>query len=179
MRTPTRFYASFAAALFTLAGCDQRSISAPLPAAPGPMPAPAEPGQIAVVQVTPLAGAGYAIGCYRDGNWCNMKLVVDVQLDQDVAEPWVTASFYNGSQRCGGTLSVRDSASIDPLRANTVTRFTTGPITMSAAQDGTFCTATTRMVVQVWGERGRSAAPLLTREFAHSWTTLWSETWDD
>jgi hypothetical protein len=179
MRTSTRFYALFAAALLTLAGCDQRSISAPLQAAPGTMPAPAEPGQITVLQVTPLAGAGYAIGCSRDGNWCNMLLVVDVQLDQDVAEPWVTASFYNGSQRCGGTLSVRNSESIDPLRANTVTRFTTGLITLSAAQDGTFCTATTRMVVQLWGERGRSAAPLITREFAHNWTIFWSEKWED
>jgi hypothetical protein len=107
MRTSTRFSALFAAALLTLAGCDQQSISAPLQNAPGTQPAPAEPGQIAVVQLTPLAGANYAIGCVRGSNWCNMLLVVDVQLDQDVAEPWVTASFYNGSQRCGGTLRVR------------------------------------------------------------------------
>lgn len=39
--------------------------------------------------------------------------------------------------------------------------------------------ATTRMVVQVWGERGRSAAPLLTREFPHFWTIFWSDKWED
>lgn len=178
MRASTRFYALFAAALLTLA-CDQQSISAPLQTAPATIPAPVEPGQITVLQLTPLAGAGYGIGCYREGNWCNMLLVVDVQLDQNVAEPWVTASFYNGSQRCGGTPSVRDSESIDPLRANTATRFTTGFLTLSADQNGTFCTATTRMVVQLWGERGRSAAPLLTREFAYGWTILWSEKWND
>lgn len=171
MKTSTRFYGLFAAAVLTLAACDQRSISAPLQTAPA--------GQITVAQVTPLAGAGYAITCIRDGNWCPMGLVVDVQLEQDVAEPWITASFYNGSQRCGGTLAVRDSESIDPLRANTVTRFTTGPATLAADQNGAFCTATTRMIVQLWGERGRSAAPLLTREFAHSWTILWSDKWED
>ena len=179
MRTSTPFYALFAAALLTLAGCDQQSISAPLQNPPGTQPAPAEPGQIAVVQLTPWAGANYLIGCVRGSNWCPMMLVVDVQLDQDVAEPWITASFYNGSQRCGGTPRVRDSESIDPLRANTVTRLTTGSLTLSAAPDGTFCTATTRMVLQVWGERGRSAAPLLTREFPHSWTIFWSDTWED
>lgn len=173
MRTSTRFYALFAAVLLTLAGCDERSISAPVP---GTLPAPADPGQLTVVQLTPLPGA---IICIRGANWCNMMLVVDVLLDQDVAEPWVTASFYNGSRRCGGTLPVRDSESIDPLRANTVTRLTTGQITLSAAPDGTFCTATTRMVVQVWGERGRSAAPLLTREFPHFWTIFWSDKWED
>ena len=161
------------AALLTLAGCDERSISAPVP---GTMPAPADPGQLTVVQLTPLAGA---ITCIRGANWCNTMLVVDVLLDQDVAEPWVTASFYNGSRRCGGTAPVRDSESIDPLRANTVTRLTTVHATLAAAQDGTFCTATTRMVVQVWGERGRSAAPLLTREFPHIWTIFWSDKWED
>ena len=180
MRTSTRFYALLAAVLITLAGCDERSISAPLlQTAPGTTPAPAESGQLTVVQLTPLAGAGYAIVCVRGANWCNMLLVVDVLLDQDVAEPWVTASFYNGSQRCGGTAPVRDSESIDPLRANTVTRLTTGNLTLSAAPDGTFCTATTRMVLQVWGERGRSAAPLLTREFPHMWTIFWSDKLED
>ncbi len=179
MRISLRFCAFCAVALLTLAGCDQRSISAPLQTAPAAMPTPAEPGQITVLQMTPFAGPGYAIVCYRAGNWCNTMLVVDVQLDQDVAEPWITASFYNGSQRCGGTLAVRDSNSIDPLHANTITRFTTAGLRMSADQNGTFCPATTKMVVQLWGDRGRSPAPLLTREFAHSWTIFWSDTWDE
>jgi hypothetical protein len=42
MRTSTRFYALFAAALLTLAGCDERSISAPLQTAPGTLPAPTD-----------------------------------------------------------------------------------------------------------------------------------------
>jgi len=99
------------------------------------------------------------------GGWCNTVLIVDVQLDRDVAEPWVTASIYNGSQRCGGTTPVRDSESIDPLRANTVTRLTTGGLTLSKNQSGFFCDTMTKMVVQVWADRGRSPAPLLTREF--------------
>jgi hypothetical protein len=106
--------------------------------------------------------------CTPAEGWCNTILVVDVQLDRDVLEPWVTASIYNGSQRCGGTTPVRDSNSIDPLRANTVTRLTTVGLYLSANQNGTFCTAMTKMVVQVWADRGRSPAPLLTREFPDS-----------
>ena len=162
---------AFALAVGGMACSDTPTITGPIP---GTMPAPAESGQLTVVQLTPLPGA---ILCIRGVNGCNMMLVVDVLLDQDVAEPWITASFYNGSRRCGGTLPVRDSESSDPRRANPVTRLTTGQITLAAAQDGTFCTATTRMVVQVWGERGRSATPLLTREFPHIWTIFWSDTW--
>jgi hypothetical protein len=110
--------------------------------------------------------------CTPAEGWCNTILVVDVQLDRDVLEPWVTASIYNGSQRCGGTTPVRDSNSIDPLRANTVTRLTTVSLYLSANQNGAYCTAMTKMVVQVWADRGRSPAPLLTREFPDSRTII-------
>ena len=174
MRTSPRFYAFLAGALLAVGACDQQAISTPI--APATTPTTADPGRINIAQLSP---GGNSLKCIEEGWWCTLLLVVDVQLDQDVAEPWVTASFYNGSQRCGGTLSVRDSESIDPLRASTVTRFTTGPMNLSRDHTGIFCTATTKMVVQLWSERGRSPAPLLTREFAEYRTIFYVPEWDD
>jgi hypothetical protein len=155
-----------AAALLVLAGCDQQTA---LPTAPGATAGPSQTGQLDIALFSP---GGNVLMCTPAEGWCNTVLVVDVQLDRDVLEPWVTASIYNGSQRCGGTTPVRDSESIDPLRANTVTRLTTVGLYLSANQNGTFCTAMTKMVVQVWADRGRSPAPLLTREFPDNRTII-------
>jgi hypothetical protein len=61
---------------------------------------------------------------------------------------------------------------IEPLRANTTTTFRVSFLALSSGP-GILCPlpqTTTRMVVQLWAQRGRTNTSLLTREFAHSYT---------
>jgi len=186
MRTSARFYAFFAVALLAGAGCDQGTTPAPPtgPSAPA-SPAPVIPqGQIAVLSVLPESGATLvAEPC--DGGYCigeratNLRLTFNVQLDQEVREPWVTVFFYNGSQQCAGSGYPNVLQTIEPLRANTATTFTVSFLGLWTDPTGTlicrFPATTTRMVVQlldVSDRRGRSwpTPMLLTREFAHSYT---------
>jgi hypothetical protein len=118
---------------------------------------------------------GAAYYCTSEGD---VRLTFDVQLDQEVAEPWVTVSFYNGlHQKCAGSGYPTVFQAIEPLRANTATTFRVSSLSLWLDPNGAlicrFPQTTTRMVVQLWAQRGgaRSAA-LLTREFAHSYTFL-------
>lgn len=172
MNTSARFYASFAIALLSVAGCDQpKTPTGPSAAA---APAPVIPqGQITVQSVQPESGATIT-GEACDGGYCisDARLAFDVQLDQEVTEPWVTVSFYDGLQRCAGSGYPNIFQMIEPLRANTATTFRVSFLALSD-QNGTLCRlpeTTTRMVVQLWAQRGHSSAALLTREFAHSYT---------
>ena len=86
----------------------------------------------------------------------------------------VTVSFYNGLQRCAGSGYPNVFQTIEPLRANTATTFSVSFLALSD-QNGTLCRlpqTTTRMVVQLWAQRGRSSAALLMREFAYSYTLV-------
>ena len=172
MRTFVSFYAFCAVALLTGAGCD--SATTPLPTAPGgpSIPAPVIPqGEITVQSVHPETGATLtAEEC--DGGWCvfDFKLAVDVRVDRDLAEPWVTVSFYDGLQQCAGSGYPTVYQTLEPLRANTTTRFTMDFLGLSN-QTGTRCRlpdTTTTMVVQLWAERGRVG--VLRQEFAHRYT---------
>jgi hypothetical protein len=174
MRTSAGFYAFFAVALLAGAGCDQATTPA-LPTGPAtPGPASVIPqGQISVLSVQPESGATLtAEPC--DGGYCidDARLTFDVQFDQEVPEPWVTVSFYSGVQRCAGSGYPNVFQTLEPLRANTATTFTVSFLALSD-QSGTLCRlpqTTTRMVVELWAQRGRSSPTLLTREFAHSYT---------
>jgi len=175
MRTSARFSVLCAVALLIVAGCDHSTTFA-LPTGPGGQAAPAPvipQGEITALSVQPESGATLtAEPC--DGGYCidDVQLTFDVQLDQDVTEPWVTVSFYNGLQRCAGSGYPTVFQTISPLRANTATTFRVSFLSLSD-QNGTLCRlpqTTTRMVVQLWAQRGRSSAALLTREFAHSYT---------
>jgi hypothetical protein len=175
MRPPALSAAFFAAALLPLLGCNQATTSA-FPTVPSAPTAPApvvRQGQITVPSAQPESGATLrAEPC--DGGYCihNVRFTFDVQLNQDVAEPWVTVSLYNGSQRCAGSGYPNIFQTIEPLRANTATTFRVSFLALSD-HNGTLCglpQTTTRMVVELWDQRGRSSAALLTREFAHSYT---------
>ena len=177
MRTCGRFYAFFPFALLTVAGCDKATMSA-LPTGPGEAaaPAPVVPqGQITVLSVQPESGATLtAEPC--DGGYCisdsDVRLTFEVRFDEEVREPWVTVSLYNGLQRCAGSGYPNVFQTIEPLRANTTTTFSVSFLALSD-HNGLLCPlpqTTTRMVVQLWPQRGRSSAALLTREFAHGYT---------
>ena len=174
MRTPALIAAFLAAALLPFVGCDQTrsAVSPTVPSAPT-APAPVGPqGQITVLSVKPESGATLS-GEPCDGGYCierNVGFTFDVQLDQAVAEPWVTVSLYNGLQRCAGSGYPNIFQTIEPLRANTATTFTVSFLALSD-HTGILCPlpqTTTRMVVQLWAQRGRTI--LLTREFALNYT---------
>jgi hypothetical protein len=179
MRTSARSYALFVVVLLSGAGCDHDTTST-LPTSPiTPVaPAPVIPqGQITVLSVQPESGATLtAEPC--DGGFCigdhttHFRLTFDVQLDQDVTEPWVTVSFFSGLQRCAGSGYPNVFQTLEPLRAKTATTFSVSFLGLSD-QNGTLCRlpqTTTRMVVELWAQRGRSSPALLTREFAHTYT---------
>jgi hypothetical protein len=177
MRTSAPFCALLAVALLTGAGCDEATARLPAApvAAPAPPPAPVIPeGEIAVLSVQPGAGATLtAEEC--DGGWCvlDLSLAVDVRLNQAVAEPWVTVSFNDGSQPCAISGYPTIFQTLEPLPADAATRFAVSTVVLSHPTGGTLCRlpqTTDKLVVQLWAERGRSSSPLLTREFAHSYT---------
>jgi hypothetical protein len=181
MNAPTHIAAFLAVALLPLIGCDQVATPPSVPSAPTPL-APAGPqGQITVLSVQPESGAtlvtepcepGATYYCTSEGE---PRLTFDVELDQEVTEPWVTASFYNGSQRCVGSGYPTVSQPLEPLAANTTTTFRVSSLSLSLDVNGAlicrFPQTTTRMVVQLWDKRGgRFSTSLLTREFAHGYT---------
>jgi len=184
MRRSARFYAFFAVVLLAGAGCDQGTTPAPSmgPTAPVAAARVMPQGQITVLSVQPESGATLVTEpC--DGGYCigeratYLRLTFNVQLDQEVREPWVTAFFYNGSQQCAGSGYPNVLQTIEPLRANIATTFTMSHLALWKDVNGTlicrFPETTTRMVVQlldVSDRRGRSWPTLLTREFAHSYT---------
>ena len=173
MRTPARFYAFLAITLLAGAGCDHPTHALPAgPSAPA-APAPAIPaGRITVMSARPEPGATLTADLC-DGGYCvDARFTFEVQVDRDVAEPWVTASFYNGSQPCANSGHPTVYETLEPLRADSATTFTVWGLGLSN-QDGTLCRlpqTTTTMIVRLWDQRGRSSTPLLTREFAHSYT---------
>ena len=134
-------------------------------------------GQITVVSVQPESGATLiAEPC--DGGYCigerssDIQLTFDVQIDHEVTEPWVTVSFYNGLEKCAGSGYPNVFQTLKPLRANTATTFSVFSLALSD-HNGTLCRlpqTTTRMVVELWAQRGRSSPALLTKAFAHSFT---------
>lgn len=161
MSIPLRIAALFAVALLPLIGCDQATTLPSVPSAPT-APAPAGPqGQINVLSVRPESAAtlvaepcepGAAYYCTSEGD---VRLTFDVQLDQEVAEPWVTVSFYNGlHQKCAGSGYPTVFQAIEPLRANTATTFRVSSLSLWLDPNGAlmcrFPQTTTRMVVQLW-----------------------------
>ena len=97
-------------------------------------------------------------------------MTLDVQYGADVSEAVVTASFYNGSQRCGMAYSAMPGPALT-ARSHAVS-FTASTISLSDEDHPLLCplpATTTRVVVQLW-ERGRPAVPLLTKEFGHTYT---------
>ena len=181
MRTPTRIAVFVAIALLPLVGCEQATTSPSAPTAPT-APAPAVPeGQINLLSIQPESGAtllaepcepGAYYYCTGEGE---PRLTFGVHLDQEVTEPWVTVSFYNGVQRCAGSGYPTVFQPIEPLRANTTTTFGVSSLSLSLDPNGAlicrFPQTTTRMVVQLWAQRASARqAALLTREFAHRYT---------
>src|SRR5688500_10394098 len=100
MGTSSRFSLFFAATLLAGSGCDQASTPL-IPTSPD-----TPTGKISVRSIRPDSGATL-IADRCDGGYCihdtQLALAFDVQLNQDVGEPWVTVSLYNGSQRCAGS----------------------------------------------------------------------------
>jgi hypothetical protein len=94
----------------------------------------------------------------------------DVQYSADVTEALVTASVYNGPQRCGMAFSTVPGPSL--TGGSNAISFTVSTISLSDEEHPLLCplpATTTRLVVQLW-ERGRPATPLLTKEFDHTYT---------
>jgi hypothetical protein len=95
-------------------------------------------------------------------------MTVDVEFEQDVSTAVVTAAFYRGATRCGLLYS-----GPSPFTAGSRASFELrGAIELSDEYVQLRCVlpaATTRVVIQLW-ERSRPATPLLTQEFAHSYT---------
>jgi|RhiMethySRZTD1v2_1073278.scaffolds.fasta_scaffold902738_1 hypothetical protein len=151
-------------------GCDSSAASSPTSPSVSPTPsAPVPPaqGQITVLSVQPESGATIvAEPC--DGGYCSFdpRFTFDVQLDRSVDEPWVTVSLFSGSQRCASSGFPNTLQALTPLQASTATKFEVSFLALSGP-NGTLCQlpkTTTRMVVELWAQRGR--ASLLTQEFA-------------
>ena len=178
-----RIAAFIALALLPLFGCDQAETSAPsVPSAPtAPTPAVSQ-GQITVRSVQPESGAmlvtepcepGATYYCTSEGE---PRLTFDVRFDQEITEPWVTVSFYNGlNQPCAGSGYPTVFQPLEPLRANTTSTFRVSSLSLRMDPFGAlicrFPQTTTRMVVQLWAQRAAARqGALLTQEFAHTYT---------
>jgi len=95
-------------------------------------------------------------------------ITVDIQFERDVSTAVVTAAFYSGTKTCGVAYS-----GPSPFAAGSRASFELrGAIELSDESVQLHCrlpAETTRMVIQLW-ERSRPATPLLTQDFAHSYT---------
>ena len=96
-------------------------------------------------------------------------MTLDVEFGSGVTTAVVTASFYNGSKRCG----VAYSGGV-PLAAGIGTAFNLRLIELSDEYAQLHCqlpAETTRIVTQLW-EATRPATPLLTHAFDHTYTLV-------
>ena len=168
-------------ALATLTACDGGANQLParpprvqLPTAPSPPSSTTASGQITVRSIAPGSGATLTVRecashLFDFKSLCAepLQMTVDLEFTSPVPNAVVTASFYNGSQRCG----VAYSGPV-PLAAGSPTSFDLRLIELSDEYVQLHCqlpAETTRMVIQLW-EATSPAAPLLTQAFAHTYT---------
>jgi hypothetical protein len=177
VKTPA-FVAATLVALVAVNACDDASgrdgsVANPIPTAPSP---PAPQGEITVRSVTPVSGATLTVQRCEWYSWIEdfcadrSPMTFDVRYGADVSEAVVTAGFYSGSQRCGMAYSTIPGPQL--TAGSDAVSFTVSTISLSDEDHPLLCplpATTTRMVVQLW-ERGRPAAPLLTKEFDHTYT---------
>jgi hypothetical protein len=169
MRPSARLYLLLAIALLVGNSCDQQAEN---PATPTPIVVPPPQGEINATSIQPDSGATLdAEVC--DGGYCtdDVRFAFDVQLNQDVGEPWLTVRLYDGSRQCAASGFPNIFQTLTPLRANTPARFEVSSLGISETTYGSYCefpSNTTKMVVQLWPQRGRESLPLLTKEFAYS-----------
>jgi hypothetical protein len=176
-------YLSAAVLIFvTLSACDSSSVrdaSFPNPTAPASPPAPPPPaaqGDITIRSIEPASGARLAV---RECEWYSWyvdmcadraPMTFDVLYRGSVSEAVVTAGFYKNVSRCGIAYSGTPGPSLGG--GSESVSFTVSMISLSDEYNRLLCplpATTTRLVVQLW-ERGRPAAPLLTKEFVHTYT---------
>jgi hypothetical protein len=156
-------------AALVLAACDNTNATAPTSV-------PTTQGEITIRSIELGSGATLSVRQCEWYTWyvemCADRslMTFDVLYPEGVSEAVLTASFYNGSQRCGIAYSPLPGP---PLRAGgSAFPMTVSAISLSDEDHRLLCplpATTTRVVVQLW-ERNRTAAPLLAKEFAHTYT---------
>ena len=180
---PTALFAHTLVAVAAFTACDggrtqlptapSSRAQVPVPTAPSPPPLSAA-GKITLRSIAPESGSTLAVvECANSFNTrfkdlCAepLQMTVDVEFDGSVSNAVVTASFYNGSQRCG--MASSGSSPFAGSRAS----FDLQVMELSDEYVQLHCplpAATTRLVVSLWEARS-PATPLLTQEFAHSYT---------
>ena len=168
--------------LTVLSGCgsDTTTTVAPSPLSVAPAPAPASagpmPGSIAISALIPSPGATLTMrrcpwpeAYGHPWNCSDAKVTAEIEVNQPLPDAVVTASYYRGTERCG----IAYAGGPTVLAASVSTTFTTNLIEMSDEDVSLHCeplpAKSTRLVVQVWSAK-QPSTPLLTREFAYSYT---------
>jgi len=176
---PAARFVNTLVAVAVLTACDGARTqlpSAPSSSPPSISPPPLAAGQITLRSIAPGSGATLTVrecptsftNSFKDLCSDPAHLTVDVQFERDVSSAVVTATFESGTKRCGWLYS-GPSAFAAGSRVSFELR---GAIEFSDESLQLHCSLpaeTARMVIQLW-EASRPATPLLTQEFAHTYT---------